>query len=108
MNHLLWKDYLASRVISFDKSTEDNEYGKIYYKCNEDLLNGCLDIDFAEKDVLSVVGSGDQILTARFLDAKRVDAFDKNRLTIYYFYLRLWSIKYENTLYPDILEDNNW
>ena len=54
------------------------------------------------KEVLSVLASSDHVLTARYLEAKKVDAFDNNRFTLYYFYLRIWSIKYMNALYPDI------
>lgn len=104
---LFLKDYLASRLISQNKSIDG--YGRIYYKANEDLINPCLDVDFQNKDVLAVLSSADHVLTARFLDANNVDAFDINRITIYYFYLRIWTIKYRNTLYPKILNgDKNW
>ena len=99
-------DYLASRIICTDKMVPG--YSRIYYKTTDDLLDMYLDIDFYNKKVLSVLGSGDQVLTARYLDAKSVDAFDSNRLPLYYFYLRIWSIKYMNTLYPPILEDNTF
>ncbi len=97
---LLTKDYLASRLITQGKIVDG--YSKLYYKANEDLINPCLDVDFNGKKVLSVLSSGDQVLTSRFLDAQKVDAFDINRLTIYYFYLRLWTIKYRHELYPEI------
>ena len=42
----------------------------------------------------------------RALDAKRVDTFDFNRLTMYYYFLRKWSIKYMNSLYPIL--DKSW
>ena len=102
------KDYLASRIISFNKTLESPEYGKIFYECNEDLVDTLKGIDFTGKDVLSVLASSDQVFTARYLKAKRVDAFDKNRLTLYYYYLRLWSIKYRNELHPKVLNNNNW
>ena len=41
------------------------------------------------KEVLSVLASSDHVLTARYLEAKKVDAFDNNRFTLYYFYLRI-------------------
>ena len=93
------KDYLVSRLITMNK--EVNGYGKIYYQANENLVD-YLDVDFADKKVLSVLASSDQVLTARFLDASKVDSFDFNRLTFYYYYLRIWSIKYGNSLYPNI------
>lgn len=93
------KDYLVSRLITMNK--EVNGYGKIYYQANENLID-YLDVEFSNKKVFSVLASSDQVLTARFLDASRVDSFDYNRLTLYYYYLRIWSIKYANSLYPDI------
>ena len=79
----------------------------MYAKTNEDLLDAYLDIDFKDKEVFSVLASSDQVFTARYLDAKKVDAFDINRLTLYYFYLRLWSIKYDDKLYPDMSDKSN-
>ena len=99
------KDYLISRLIAQNKIIDG--YGKLYYQVNEDLVDTFLDVDFYQKNVLSVLSSGDQVLTSRFLDAQKVDAFDNNRLTIYYFYLRLWAIKYRHALYPNIF-NNNW
>ena len=100
------KDYLISRLISQNKIVDG--YGKLYYQVNEDLIDTCLDVDFYDKDVLAVLSSGDQVLTSRFLEAKNVDAFDNNRLTLYYFYLRLWTIKYRDSLYPNVFEGNTW
>ena len=101
------KDYLVSRLISFGKTVDG--YGKLFYQTNEDLMDQYLDIDFQNKDVLSVLASGDQVFTSRLLDAKRTDAFDFNRLAIYYFYLRIWAIDYRDELYPRIIDgDNRW
>lgn len=100
------RDYLVSRVLSFGK--EIPGYGRVYYRTNEDLVNMYRDIDFEDKKVLSVLASSDQVYTARFLGAERVDSFDKNRLTLYYYYLRKWSIKYRDELYPKVLRGNNW
>lgn len=99
------KDYLASRIIINKK--EVNGYGPIYYQNNEKILRDLLSIDFENKNVLSVLSSSDQLLTFRALDSRSVDAFDINRLTIYYYYLRKWSIKYMDKLYPTI-DDNIW
>ncbi len=103
----LSKDYLVSRVISFGKNVEG--YSKVFYKTNEDLVDPYLDVDFKDKDVFSVLASSDHVFTARYLEAKSVDAFDFNRLTLYYFYLRLWSLRYRRELYPKIMDgDNEW
>ena len=104
---LFLKDYLVSRMITFGKKVDG--YGQIFYQTNEDLIDPYLDVDFKDKKVLSVLGSGDQIFTSRYLEAETTDAFDFNRLSIYYFYLRLWSLQYRNQLYPKILDgDNTW
>lgn len=104
---LLLKDYLVSRLISFGKTVDG--YCKIYYKTNEDLVDSMLDIDFQDKDVLTVLASGDHVFTSRLLEARKTDAFDFNRLSIYYFYLRIWSMEYREELYPKIMDgDNRW
>lgn len=102
---IYYKDYLVSRLISFGKSVDG--YNELYYKTNEDLVSMYESIDFKDKDVLSVLASSDQVFTSRLLGAKSVDSFDMNRLTIYYYYLRKWSIKYMGELYPNIF-DNSW
>lgn len=99
------KDFLASRIISFKNQVEG--YDNIYYKTTEDLID-LLDIDFYDKDVLTVLASSDQLLTARYLEARKVDAFDMNRLTLYYYYLRIWTLKYTDCLYPQVLDNNKW
>ncbi len=99
------KDFYASRIISFNNQLEG--YDRVYYKTTEDLTD-LLDIDFYNKDVLTVLGSSDQYLTAKYLDANIVDSFDKNRLTLYYFYLRIWTLKYSKYLYPQVLDNNTW
>ena len=76
--NLFLKDYLVSRIISTGKEVKG--YGNIYYKANEDLIDLCLDVDFADKEVLSVLASGDQVFTSRLLDTKKTDAFDYNYL----------------------------
>lgn len=99
-------DYLLSCTIGQGKMVEG--FKNIYYKTNEDLISLCLSVDFYQKDVLSVLASSDQVFCARILDAKSVDTFDFNRLTLYYYYLRIWSIKYKNSLYPQIYNGNKW
>lgn len=103
---IYFKDYLASRVIMDDKMVYG--YDKVYYQINEDINDVLLGEDFTDKDVLSVLASADQYFMFKALDAKKVDAFDFNRLTIYYYFLRKWSIKYNNDVYPDIFYDDSY
>lgn len=100
------RDYLSSCVIADGKVLDG--YSKIYFKTNEDLVNSYRLIDFKDKEVFSVLGSSDQVFMARSLGAKKVDSFDKNPLAIYYYYLRCWTIKYRNRLYPEAILDNDY
>lgn len=103
---IYFKDYLASRVIMDDKIIAG--YDKVYYQINEDISDVLLGEDFTDKDVLSVLASADQYFMFKALDAKKVDSFDFNRLTMYYYFLRKWSIKYNNDVYPDIFYDDSY
>ena len=98
------KDYLVTRCMSQGKTVKG--YREIYYRTNEDLIDAYLDVDFYGKDVLSVLAASDHVFTANYLDAKKTDSFDSNRLTIYYYYLRIWSIEYMNELFPKVLEED--
>lgn len=103
-------DFLSSRVISMEKNLPEeikSRYGRVYYKINEKMSDNLLQLDFQDKKVLSVLASSDQMLMLKSLDAKQVDVFDTNRLTLYYYFLRKWSIKYDNKLYPDIYNNNS-
>ena len=72
---------------------------QIYYNSNEEL-NTILDyFDFNDKNVFSVLGSGDQAFHLINRGANTVDLFDVNNYAKYYFYLRIWIIKYLNTYY---------
>ncbi len=82
--------------------SEEKQYNNIYYCTNEDLAALVKRFDVSGKDILSVLGSGDQAFYFYVNGAKSVDLFDINKLTIYYYYLRLWVIKYIGDYYPDI------
>lgn len=71
-------------------------YARIYEKTNEHLNKILTRFDFADKDVLSVMGSSDHPFSAYYLGAKNVDTFDNEYLTYYYFYLRKWIILLHN------------
>ena len=80
---------------SFDK------YGPVYPYSNENLdkLFSCVDV--CGKDVLTVASSGDHAFYSYNNGANRVDLFDINILTKYYYYLRMWVIKYFDNFYFD-------
>ena len=85
-----------------DGCCHQDNYAFIYYSSNE-LLNELFNkIDIKDKTCLSVIGSGDQSFHLINRGARSVDLFDKNKLTIYYYYFRMWVIKYLNKFYPDM------
>lgn len=92
------RDFLSSCVIADGKELDN--YFLTYRKNNEDLKTLYNELDFSGSNVLSVLSSGDQFLTSYLLGADNVDTFDMNRLAMYYYYLRKWSIKYQGILYP--------
>lgn len=83
-------------------------YNKVYFSSNEDLKTIFSSFDFNNKNILTVLGSGDQAFHFYNKGANQVDLFDINKLTIYYYFLRKWVINYYGTYYPNILVNNNY
>ena len=83
------------KVISMNKITElyKNYFCWLYPFTNENINGYYSKIDFENKNVLTITGSGDHILNAFLLGAKEVDAFDSNPLAKYYTELKIASIK---------------
>lgn len=83
---------------------------KVYFETNEDLDDIFKNVDFNNKDVLSVLSSSDQLFKLGFYNTKSIDTFDKNKFTYYYYYMRIWTIKCFGQLYPTglILNDYLW
>lgn len=77
-----------------------SNYDSIYFSSNEKLKSIFSNFDFEGMDILTVVGSGDQAFYFYDADAKSVDLFDKNKLSIYYYCLRVWVIQCYGSFYP--------
>ena len=77
-------------------------YDSLYFASNEkfDILFSMF--DFKDKDIFSIIGSGDQSFYFYNQGAKQVDLYDINIVSVYYYYLRLWCIKYLGDLYPKL------
>ena len=90
-DEILYDIYRAFKV-EFGKEYRDCR--RIYPNTNEDLNALFKNFTVKDKDVFSVLGSSDQVLSSFYLGAKSVDSFDVNKLTIYYYYLRKWLITY--------------
>lgn len=57
-------------------------------------INGYMDnLDLEGKDILTVVGSGDQILNSVLKGAKKVDAFDISGYALLFYYLKEAAVK---------------
>lgn len=79
-----------------DWAKSSNSFSKIsqcYQFTNEQLDDYYSQIDLKDKDVLTVCGSGDQVICALLNGAKKVDTFDSNKLTYYYLFLKISAIK---------------
>lgn len=85
-----------------------NTYDKVYFETNEKCEEIISDYDFTDKSVLTVLGSGDQAFQLYRAGAKNVDLFDINKLTIYYYYLRIWHMRKYGEMYPEWGFDNNY
>lgn len=84
----------VEKAIEVPLGKRDYNHRKIYPNTNENM-RALFDMFSVEgKDVFSVLASSDQVFSAFYLGAKNVDSFDSNKLTIYYYYLRKWIIKY--------------
>ena len=82
---------------------ESDKYGKIYFHSNERLKDIFSQLDVKDKNVFTVLASGDQAFYFYDNGAKKVDLFDINKLSIYYYYLRVWIINYLGRFYPRTL-----
>ena len=91
-----------------DGVCNDKHYNSIYFHSNEDLNSIFNEVDVSDKDVLTVLSSGDQAFHMYDRGAGSVEFFDVNKLTLYYFYLRVWTIKYLNRFYPELYLKNNF
>ena len=72
------------------------DFETVYFCSNERLDDIFYEMDFTGKKVLSVLASGDQAFYFYDHNAEKVDLFDKNKLTIFYYYFRIWLIEVFN------------
>ncbi len=77
---------------------------RLYQKSNEYLKFIFDNIDVKDKKVFTVLASSDQLMAFLYNKASKVDAFDINSLTEYYYYLRKWCML-EKITYPFDIRD---
>lgn len=74
-------------------------FEKVFGSSNENLKELFQCFSLQGKDVLTVLASSDQFFYSVYFGAKKVDTFDHNPLTKYYYYLRRWMILYRHLYY---------
>lgn len=74
-------------------SSEFSEYAKMYLMTTENISDYLTKIDVKDKDILTVCGSGDQLLNAYLLGAKDVTCFDVNNLARAILYFKINFIR---------------
>lgn len=93
--------YNTSNVLQQENGDHKfGQYSKMYFCANEHCNEIITNYDVCDKNVLTVLGSGDQAFQFYKFGARSVDVFDINKLSIYYLYIRLWTLKYLNSFYP--------
>ena len=85
---LLVRDQTKDRAVFF------HECDRVYKGTNENIKSmPYQDALRAKNEILSVIGSGDQILNSIFLDVKNIDAYDISVFTNYFLKLKMAAIK---------------
>ncbi len=77
----------------FLKNESFKEFSPCYLYSNENLRAYYPYFSIKDNNVLTVCGSGDQVLSAVLYGAKEVDTFDSNKLTLYSLMLKKAAIK---------------
>lgn len=89
----------AKKIVSLDV----NSTYKIYKGTNENINSGLYIQSLLNKEkILSVIGSGDQILNSIFLGCKKIDAFDISIFPKHYLKFKMNAVKELN--YREFLE----
>ena len=91
-NKEIAQEIVRGNYINLDKNDSFHKESFIYKKTNE-KLNKFFDILMNKDKVLTVIGSGDQILNTLLTNPTRVDAFDISVFTKYFLKLKIAAIK---------------
>lgn len=85
--------YISDLYVYNSSNTSKAYFDKLYHFTTEMIDGYYKEINFENKTVLTVMASGDHVLNAILLGAKKVDTFDINKLSIYYYKLKEAAIK---------------
>lgn len=85
---------VANRILDgYGEDYANDKRNVIYNIATEEIDHFMPKLDVEDKKVLTVAGSGDQLLTCALNGAKSVDAFDINPLQIYFTKLKVYALK---------------
>jgi S-adenosylmethionine:diacylglycerol 3-amino-3-carboxypropyl transferase len=85
---------VANRILDgYSEDYANDKRNVIYNIATEEIDHFMPKLDVEDKKVLTVAGSGDQLLTCALNGAKSVDAFDINPLQIYFTKLKVSALK---------------
>lgn len=85
---------VANRILDgYGEDYANDKRNVIYNIATEEIDHFMPKLDVEDKKVLTVAGSGDQLLTCALNGAKSVDAFDINPFQIYYTKLKVAALK---------------
>ena len=95
----LQKDLKLAKEILEDRDDFYDFLGpdRLYLRSNEPLAFILSQLDVSGQDVLSVLGSSDQVFSFYYEGANSVDAFDIHPLTEHYYYLRKWGLEHRGS-----------
>ena len=91
-----YKEAIKNVDLILDCREPEKDFSRLFFCSNESLYDIFYGMDFTGKKVLSVLASGDQAFYFYDHNAEKVDLFDKNKLTIFYYYFRIWLIEIFN------------
>lgn len=83
---------VSRSIYNFGSDKNFHKASRIYKASNERIQDYCSYFSDKEK-ILSVIGSGDQVLNYIYDDAKEIDVFDISVFPKYFMYLKIAAIK---------------
>lgn len=103
---------IIKNLLANNQSLSDDfgPYSKIYLHTTEDIKNFLMCFDLTDKEILTVAGSGDQVLNSYLMGAKNVTCFDINPLAFTQVKLKraaVCSLSYEDYLSFLFLKDSS-
>lgn len=84
------------------KSKKNSDYSELYSFTTENLNEYLPEFEIKDKEILTVLASGDQVFNLILLQAKKIVTFDINKLSYYYYELKKTAIK--KLRYDEFLE----